>query len=191
MPDTAPQLNEFARLILFGDRLEDKLCEPTAARLRPDSPDCTEPYRAPAFPGRPSTLLPSPGRIKKVPFPSESELRPGPAGDLARGRVLHFFANHELLAMELMALMLLRFPEAPLAFRQGLARTIVEEQGHLRLYLGRMRELGVEFGELPVSDYFWNAMKDARSPLEFVVQMSLTLEQANLDYSLHYARAND
>src|SRR5690242_15839850 len=91
--------------------------------------------------------------------------------------------------MELMALVLLRFPEAPFQFRLGLARIIQEEQSHLRLYLSRMKELGVQFGDLPVSDYFWNAMKGLKSPLEFVVQMSLTFEQANLDFSLFFMNA--
>ena len=71
-----------------------------------------------------------------------------PSGELAywqvalstasgRGRLLHFFANHELLAMELMALTLLKFPFAEKNFRLGLARTIVEEQKHLRMYVSR------------------------------------------------------
>jgi hypothetical protein len=85
-----------------------------------------------------------------------------------------------------MALLLLKFPHAPKEFRASIARTLAEEQDHLKLYVGRMRELGVDFGDLPVSDYFWSAMKDVSSPLEFVTQMSLTLEQANLDYSLYY-----
>jgi len=51
-----------------------------------------------------------------------------------------------------------------------------------------MAELSIGFGDLPVSDYFWNAMKEMASPLQFVVQMSLTLEQANLDFSLFYRR---
>ena len=83
----------------------------------------------------------------------------------------------------------LKFPLAEPSFRLGLARTIVEEQKHLGLYVARMRELGVDFGQLPISDYFWNALKNVTSPLDFVVHMSLTLEQANLDFSLFYQQA--
>lgn len=169
-------LNEFARLILFGTSLEEKLVQ---AELETESSvTCAPLAELPPFPGRPARLA----RLGSSKFPSAKAL----SDATTRGQVLHFFANHELLAMELMALVLLRFPEAPAAFRSGLARTIQEEQSHMRLYIERMRELGVEFGDLPLSDYFWNSLKSTRSPLEFVTQMSLTFEQANLDFSLYY-----
>ena len=170
-------INEFARLILFGTTLEEKLAEVTLAEESSDSSKLAS-IETPAFPGRPENLL----KIGNSPFPSTSAL----VQATARGQVLHFFANHELLAMELMALVLLKFPEAPAAFRSGLVRTIQEEQSHMRLYIARMQELGVAFGDLPLTDYFWNCLKDMRSPLEFVTQMSLTFEQANLDFSLYY-----
>ena len=169
------QLEQIAHAILYGNRWEDKLLFDEKFEDTPKGHVLTQ---APRFPGRPIQL----SRVGKSDFPKADQLGP----DSARGRLLHFFANHELLAMELMALMLLKFPEAPEAFRAGIARTIHEEQNHLRLYVERMRELGVDFGELPVSDYFWNAMKEMASPLQFVTQMSLTLEQANLDFSLFY-----
>ena len=179
------KLEEFARTILFGNRLEDKLIAPPPALASlAESPEWTD-FRAldeiPSFPGRPKKL----SRLGKSDFPRMDQL----SDPLARGRILHAFANHELLAMELMALVLLRFPEAPAAFRAGIVRTITEEQNHLRLYIDRMRELGMDFGEQAVNDYFWNCMKDMSSPLQFVTQMSLTFEQANLDFSLQYRDA--
>lgn len=185
-------LEEFARLILFGTQLEDKLTECSTSTWNPVWTNGTtdpsrvlselsapcRPIEVPAFPGRPPRLA-KPG---KAAFPSIYRLHE----PLERGKVLHFFANHELLAMELMALLLLRFPEAPPSFRRGIAGIIQEEQSHLRLYISRMRELGIEFGDLPVNDYFWNSMKGMQSPLDFTVQMSLTFEQANLDFSLFF-----
>lgn len=171
------QLEQVARAILFGGRWEDKLLFDPAFEDEPRGSGLIE---LPRFPGRPEGL----SQIGKAEFPKPSQL----GSDSVRGQLLHFFANHELLAMELMALMLLKFPDAPRDFRAGIARTIYEEQNHLRLYVDRMRELGVDFGDLPVSDYFWNAIKGMASPLEFVTQMSLTLEQANLDFSLYYQR---
>ena len=105
---------------------------------------------------------------------------------LARGRLFHAFANHELLAIELMALCLLRFPQAPSTFRQGLVKIIAEEQAHFQLYRQRMNALGIDFGELPVSDFFWRTLSQVRTIEEFVVGMSLTIEQANLDYCLYF-----
>ena len=51
-----------------------------------------------------------------------------------------------------------------------------------------MAKLGVEFGQIPVSDYFWQAISPMQSPRDFVTGLSLTLEQANLDYAVHYAQ---
>jgi uncharacterized ferritin-like protein (DUF455 family) len=175
LSDPTPDIDAFARLVLLGTTLEEKLAEPPPER---ESPERRRAFARPPFPGRPPKLA----RIGNAKFPAAASLDHA----TARGQVLHFFANHELLAMELMALVLLEFPDAPDSFRLGLARTIEEEQHHMQLYLGRMHELGVEFGDLPLTDYFWHSMKGMRSPLEFVTQMSLTFEQANLDFSLHY-----
>lgn len=140
------------------------------------------PEELPGLPGREG--FPLPEAEGSVRFPKKNELRKSMQ---ARGRLLHFFANHELLAIETMALVLLRFPEAPVAFREGLFRTLQDEQRHLQAYLGRMQEYGVPFGSVPLSLYFWNALKSIGSPLEFVAGMSLTFEQANLDFAAEHA----
>ena len=41
-----------------------------------------------------------------------------------------------------MALALLRFSDAPSAFRMGVAKTMLDEQRHLQSYIGKMHELG-------------------------------------------------
>jgi uncharacterized ferritin-like protein (DUF455 family) len=109
------------------------------------------------------------------------------ADDEQRGILLHFFANHELLATELMALALLKFPDAPKAFRSGLLQTLKEEQWHTKWYMKRMEECGVRFGDFPVSGFFWDMVAPMESPLDYVSRLSLTFEQANLDYSLYYS----
>jgi uncharacterized ferritin-like protein (DUF455 family) len=100
--------------------------------------------------------------------------------------VLHHFANHELLALELMALALLKFPDAPESFRRGIVRTMVEEQSHMGQYISRMNEFGYHVGDFPLSGFFWQALSNMASPLEYVATMSMTFEQANLDYALYY-----
>lgn len=174
------ELRELAERILYGTTLDEKLV--VAEALTDARPG--EAVALPPRPGRPEPLRLDQAR-ERVAFPGATELdRPG-----ARGRVLHFFANHELLAAELMALALLRFPDAPRSFRMGLARTIADEQRHLRLYLERMRADGVALGEIPVSAFFWDCLRDVASPTDFVAGMSLTFEQANLDFSRAYADA--
>lgn len=186
------EIKHFAETILYGKTWADKLLTP--ANFFDNLPALTAAEQKAlsqlSLPGRPDNL--SWARAKKNEgndgvvrsFPKTANLD----AERSRGLVLHFFANHELLAMELMALALLKFQDAPASFRAGLARTITEEQRHLRLYLERMRELGVEFGEIAVNSYFWDALKNMRHPKDYVVQMSMTFEQANLDFSWHYSQ---
>jgi uncharacterized ferritin-like protein (DUF455 family) len=180
------KLHSFAQRVLFGSTLEDKLAQPDLTALReellaiPNGSKLTALSNPPKYPCRPPEL--SLETQKKSRFPELARIHE----NTVRGEILHFFANHELLALELMALLLLKFPDAPASFQFGIARTMSEEQGHLKLYLGRMKDLGVEFGDIPVNAYFWHALSPMRSPLEFVTQMSLTFEQANLDFSLFY-----
>lgn len=44
--------------------------------------------------------------------------------------MFHFLTNHELLAAELMALVLLKFPDAPKDYRAGVYEAMREEQMH-------------------------------------------------------------
>jgi uncharacterized ferritin-like protein (DUF455 family) len=166
-------VNEWAKMILSSESLADKLYSPDSFV---DSASSGR-FEIPATPARPENLR---FGSKKRTFPS--------AFDQAstRGLALHYFANHELLAMELMALALLRFEEAPPGFREGIVRTILEEQSHLRLYLGRMNELGVEFGDLSVNGFFWATISSMKTPMDYIVRMSLTFEQANLDHAAFF-----
>lgn len=169
---------DWALGLLLGASLEDKLRPP------PPGPVSAAPGPWPAAPGRPPGLGLAPSGVK-TPFPALSTLD----APKARGQALHSFANHELLAIELMALALLRYSDVPDGFRQGLVRTIVEEQAHLKSYLARMANLEVNFGEQPLSGSFWRILAGVESPLSFVAAMSLTLEQANLDYAVTYGAA--
>jgi len=172
------ELREFAEQVLFATSLEEKLRDPG---------DITDEHPGPAL------LAPSaPGRPKELQFKATGEARDQFPGvrelekDANRGRLLHFFGNHELLATELMALVLLRFPDAPAAFRKGVFNTLKDEQEHTRLYLARMQACGTTFGELPVSGYFWRTVSTMESPIDYVSSLCLTFEQANLDFARHY-----
>ena len=175
----AIQLQAFAEQVLFGTSLEEKLSFPREEIID------TRPGEAIKTPAR----LPRPKHLElrsdeeRVAAPGASKL----IDEKERGRLLHFFGNHELLATELMALALLKFPDAPRSFRQGVLETLKEEQIHTQLYIHRMQQCGVEFGELPLSDYFWNSVSTMEDPLDYVTRLSLTFEQANLDYSREYA----
>ncbi len=173
------EASELAQRILFGETLEDKLVD--GGRILDRKPGLAQ--STPDQPGRPSELrLDSWHGRERVRFNDVRKFN----SDKERGLVLHFFANHELLALELLALALLKFPDAPPKFRRGLIATLKDEQKHLGLYIDRMEEIGVGFGEIPVSDFFWRSISGMETPLDFVTRLSLTLEQANLDYAPHY-----
>lgn len=173
------EMREAAERILFAETLEEKLrLAPAAAR--DDSPGLA--LRTPEGPGRPRELRIGAKGVR-VGFPGIHRLD----DERERGVMLHFLANHELLAAELMALVLLKFPDAPKAYRAGVYEAMREEQMHTAMYVRRMRECGIAFGELPVNDYFWRVIAPMATPLDFVTRLNLTFEQANLDFSKHYA----
>lgn len=176
----AIQLQSFAEQVLFGTTLEEKLSFPREEIVDTEPGDA---IRTPIHLPRPKDLELRSNEARAV-APKGSRL----IDEKERGRLLHFFGNHELLATELMALVLLKFPEAPSSFRQGVLETLKEEQIHTKLYIHRMKQCGVEFGELPLSDYFWKSVSSMEDPLDYVTRLSLTFEQANLDYSREYAQ---
>lgn len=181
---TSTALNVFAQRVLYGESLADKLFDP--GQLHDDVRGAALAV-APLEPGRPDELrFRSSTGAARPKFPRGAAALADPE---ARGVVLHFFANHELLAMELMALALLRFPDAPTGFRLGVAHTLRDEQRHLRFYLDRMGELGVPFGAVPVTDFFWATLREMPDPATFAANLSLVFEQANLDFALQYAKA--
>lgn len=172
-------VQEFAERVLFGTTLEEKLTPPPQGIT---DLGVKRAWETPEAPGRPDGLVLGPSGVRAE-FPGTA----GIEDEGHRGRLLHFFANHELLATELMALVLLKFPEAPAEFRAGILQTLKEEQMHTKLYLRRMADCGVCFGELPVNGFFWNTVAPMPTPLDYVTRLSLTFEQANLDYSRGYA----
>jgi uncharacterized ferritin-like protein (DUF455 family) len=173
------ELRAFALAVLQSEDLEVKLAPPPA-ELTDENPG--PPLRA-AGPGRPPNLRIAPGGT--VDAPSVAGLH-DPA---QRPRILHALANHELQAAELFAWALLAFPDAPAGFRRGLLKVLQDEQRHTRMYIARLEESGARFGDLPVSGYFWKKVDSITSPLRFICAMSLTFENANLDYTVDSAEA--
>ena len=173
------EIREWAERILSADTLEEKLLAPEALTDRnPGSPLLfSEPVR-PAHMG-----LAKRSREEKLP-PFQEHGNPD-----KRAICLHRFAGHELLAVEIMAQALLAFPEAPPAFRRGVAHTLMEEQGHVELYCKRLSEMGVQFGQMPLYRHFWNHVPYLTCPLRYISAMSLTFEMANLDFAPLYGKS--
>lgn len=173
------EIYEWALRILSSESLEDKLYTPEnltdfelKAPLIIKEPARSHSFRLQKF-------------QKKDKLPPLHELK----NKDQRIACLHRFCGHELLAVEIMAYTLLAFPEAPASFRKGLAHTLQEEQGHVRLYSKRLEELGGAFGTLPLFRHFWIQTQFIRSPVDYINMMPLTLEMANLDFAPHFGKA--
>lgn len=178
-------LRAHCRTILENGALGAKLATPDGGaaqlddRLRGESLDLTEPARDPELMlSEETSPLPRPGALRDA---------------AARADCLARFAHHELMAVELFAWALLRWPALDPELRRGLAHVLDEEQHHCQLYLDRLAAHGSSLGEHPLSGYFWRQLPAIRAsragPAAFLAAMGLTLEQANLDFTLLYRDA--
>ncbi|MEZ4330802.1 MAG: DUF455 family protein [Myxococcota bacterium] len=170
------------QILACGD-LESKLAPPVDAAGRP----------LPVGPSGPPVRIDRPARDPGLRMRGGREKLPRP-GELAdaghRRRCLARFAHHELMAVEYFAWAWLRWPAAPAGLRRGWIAAMADEQRHCRLYLARLAALGGDFARDDHSDYFWRhapAIAASRAgPAAFLAAMGLTLEQANLDFTLTY-----
>ncbi len=175
-------LQDACRHLLLSGALADKLAVPAGELVEAEgvvAEDIDAPVRAP--------LLTMHEGSEKLPPLNALH------GAEARAICLSRFAHHELMAAELFAWALLRFPDAPAGLRRGWVAALREELDHLRLYLSRLSAHGVAFGDLPLSGYFWKLLPGVRQAGDparaFLCMQGLTLEQANLDFTMLYRDA--
>ena len=168
------ELTAFARQVLLSPETELKLQRPPALTdLTPEPP----------------LKIALPARTESLQFAARrtAPAMPGPEAlrDPAKRAIAHhIMANHELQALEVMAMVLLAFPSAPADFRNGLGRIMLDEQRHTRLHIQRARELGLNFGDKPVNGWIWTKALDFQSELEYVAGLPLVFEGANLDHTV-------
>jgi len=174
------EIRAFAEAVLFTADMDLKLASPA---------EFTD-----SLPGKGIGEVLAPGRPDWLPMRSDLAIpaAPTPRGledPRVRGQALHSFAHHELQALELMALALLRFPEAPRGFRRGLVKILTDEQRHFRMYQERAEHWGVGLGDVGMGHFFWDTVADLNTPADFLAALSLTYEQANLDFSVYWEDA--
>ncbi len=169
-------LSEYAKEILLGENLDQKLIEFDKIEF-----DDWSEFEIPKLPSRSDKFKISPKNQK---FPRGHFHEDG-----KKAIALHSFANHELLATEMMATALLVFPhhtEELKRFKRGVISSLVDEQKHFKLYVKRLNDLGYEFGDFILNDFFWSYMDKIKSPAQYLAVMSLTFEAANLDFAHYY-----
>jgi uncharacterized ferritin-like protein (DUF455 family) len=172
---------DHAKQVLLGGSLQDKLAK--APRDIVDAPHA--PW-----------LIDQPVRDASIALTKHKQRLPAQptlgARD-ARVCVVARFAHHELMAAELFAWALLSFPQADPRLRVGWLAALREEQDHCQLYLDRMADDGVVITDIKLSGYFWDlipSVRAHRAPIAaFLAMQGLTLEQANLDFTLMYRDA--
>lgn len=179
-------MREFCARVLTRGELAQKLAPPRNAQGalledRESGPPLLirRPRRAPglALTGG-SEKLPSPGALREP---------------RSRARCLARFAHHELMAAELFAWALVRWPDLEPGLRRHFLQIFEDEQRHCRLYLDRLAAHGERIEDHACSDYFWRqadaVVASGVGVRAFVCAMGLTLEQANLDFTLRYRDA--
>ena len=181
--EDANTVHEFCLRVLDSGDLATKLLPP---RDTVGNPLCDR------TPGAP-VVRESPARDAELSLSSGADRRPHP-GQLSDPRVratcLARFAHHELMAVELFAWALLRWPDLPSELRQLWLINLAEEQRHCQLYLDRLAVHNSDLSTHTRSDYFWKQLpaiaRSPQGPRAFLAAMGLTLEQANLDFTLLY-----
>ena len=171
------ELRQFAEQVLLSTDLTLKLTRPSEPLT-----DCV--------PG-PALRVLLPRRPAQLQFAEKRTAPAMPRGNafqdpLRRAVAHHIMANHELQALEVMAMVLLAFPEAPADFRAGLARIMFDEQRHTRLHAQRCSELGLSFGSRPVNAWIWQKALLYATPLQYVAGLPLVFEGANLDHTVEF-----
>lgn len=104
----------------------------------------------------------------------------------ARLRLMHKFWHHELQAAELMAWAILRYPETPSAFKQGLLGILLDEVRHMGLYQSYLEKRGCSVGDFPVRDFLWQRVENCDSPLAFVTLFGMGMEAVNLEHAARF-----
>lgn len=171
------EIREFAERVLLSPDLTLKLIPP-AVELTDHTPGPAVRHHEPA---RPSDLQFA-ARRQAPPMPKPNGL----AALQKRAIAHHILANHELQALEVMAWVLLAFPEAPTEFRRGMVAVMRDEQRHTALHRDRAAELGVTFGAYPVNCYIWKKAAEFQSVLDYLAGLPLTFEGRNLDHTLEF-----
>lgn len=108
-----------------------------------------------------------------------------------KAMAIHSFANHELLAVEMMASALAKYPhdtEELVKFKRGIISSLKDEQKHFSMYRKRLNELGYDFGDFEINDFFWKQMSKLETPAQYLATMALTFEAANLDFAFYFEK---
>ena len=132
------------------------------------------PQHAPSLePGRPEQpKLVHPRQLKRRSLHTEN----------GRRAFIHALAHIEFNAINLALDAVCRFQAMPVEYYSDWLQVATEESLHFELLSGRLRELGMDYGDLPAHDGLWDmARRTAHDPLPRMALVPRVMEARGLD----------
>ncbi|HXD07698.1 MAG TPA: DUF455 family protein [Burkholderiaceae bacterium] len=94
---------------------------------------------------------------------------------------LHREYNTEVQGMEIAALSLVEYPDAPWELRMEIARQCWDESRHARLYHRRLLEKGGRKGEFPIANHEWTVTCSFPTLVQRLAIQNRTFESGSMD----------
>ena len=102
-------------------------------------------------------------------------------GEEARRKRVHREINQEIQTLEIAALCLADYPDAPWNLRMELARQCWDEARHAALYYRRLREMGGQKGDYAIANLDWSVVTMLDSLAARLAVQHRTFEAGSLD----------
>jgi hypothetical protein len=119
----------------------------------------------------------------------------GDFSDIARREMIHRHMANEMTSVDMAAVCVVEFPDAPWGLRMELARQAWDESRHVRALHRRVKEMGGFKGEFPVSTLEWDMTCAVDNIVGRITIQNRTLEAGAMDVigalSLNFRKLGD
>jgi uncharacterized ferritin-like protein (DUF455 family) len=119
----------------------------------------------------------------------------GDFSEVARREMIHRHMANEMTSVDMAAVCVAEFPDAPWGLRMELARQAWDESRHVRVLYRRVKELGGFKGEFPVSTLEWDMTCAVDNLVGRITIQNRTLEAGAMDVigalSLNFRKMGD
>src|SRR3982074_1327466 len=119
----------------------------------------------------------------------------GDGSDIAYREMIHLHMANEMTSVDMAAVCVAEFPDAPWGLRMELARQAWDESRHVRVLYRRVKEMGGFKGEFPVSTLEWDMTCAVDNLVGRITIQNRTLEAGAMDVigalSVNFRRLGD
>jgi uncharacterized ferritin-like protein (DUF455 family) len=105
----------------------------------------------------------------------------GDMSQTARREILHRHMTNEMTSVDMAAICVAEFPDAPWGLRMELARQAWDEARHVRVLYRRLKELGGRKGEFPITTLEWDVTCACDNLVGRITIQNRTLEAGAMD----------